>query len=448
MSEEKNHYWIKSGIINLLQNFSGTLINLVTFFILVRLLSKNDYGVWGIYMQTVTIIEIVRNGLIQSALIKFMSGTDKSEHSTIFSATLTISGTLTITCIILNLIFAGTLSRLLKAPELEPMFYLYNIVFIFSGLLTQLNCIEQAHFKYNGVFASNVARQSILCVFLIVNYIFHWTTDVIVLVYVQMASVFISMLIAWRYTRQFIEFTYNFSKDWVKKIFHYGKYAFATSVSSILSGTIDQWMLAGMISPAASGSFNIAVRIVNLIDIPTNAVATIVFPQSAKRIETEGKGAIKYLYEKSVGTILAMVIPAILFIYIFDGYIIQLLAGDKYADTVPILNITLLYCIFGPFGRQFGVIVDSIGKTRITFIIVLVNTCVILVLNYFFIGRYGVIGAAYATLIANVFGFVIAQIILWKELKVNALNAFVYAYRFYPEFINKYLLKKGNYDRS
>lgn len=443
MSEEKNHYWLKSGLINLIQNFSGTLISLVTFFILVRLLSKNDYGVWGIYMQTITIIEIVRNGLIQSALIKFISGTDKSEHNTIFSATLTISGTLTVTCILLNFIFAGYLSRLLKAPELEPMFYLYNIVFIFSGVLTQLNCIEQANFKYTGVFASNMVRQSLLCIFLIVNLIFHFTTDVIVLVYVQIGSVVISLLIAWRYTRQFIELSYTFSKDWIKKIFHYGKYAFATSVSSILSGTIDQWMLAGMISPAASGSFNIAVRIVNLIDIPTNAVATIVFPQSAKRIETDGKSAIKYLYEKSVGTILAMVIPAIVFIYIFDGYIIQLLAGDKYADTVPILNITLLYCIFGPFGRQFGVIIDSIGKTRVTFIIVLVNTCVILILNYFFIRKYGVIGAAYATLIANIFGFVIAQIILWKELRVNALNAFIYAYRFYPEFINKYILKKN-----
>jgi len=443
MSDQKNQYWLKSGIINIAQNFSGTLINLVTFTLLVRLLDNTEYGTWGIYMQTIVVIEIVRNGLIQSALIKFMSGAEKSEHNKIFSAALTISGTLTAVCIIINLIFAGTLARLLKAPGLEPMFYMYNIVFIFSGFLTQLNCIEQANFKYVGVFASTMTRQAILCAFVIVIKFMGLKTDLMTLVYVQMASVFISMLVAWKYTRQFIEFSYNFSKDWLKKIFHYGKYAFATSLSSILSGTIDQWMLSGMISPAASGSFNIAVRIVNLIDIPTNAVATIVFPQSAKRIETEGKSAIKYLYEKSVGTILAMVIPAIIFMYIFDGYIIRILAGDRYAATVPILNITLLYCVFGPFGRQFGVIIDSIGKTRITFIIVLVNTCVILILNYFFIRKYGVIGAAYATLISNIFGFTIAQYILWKELRVNPLNAFIYAYRFYPEFINKYILKKA-----
>jgi len=259
---------------------------------------------------------------------------------------------------------------------------------------------------------------------------------------VQIFAVIVSISVAWYYVRSFIEFSYSFSKGWAMRIFNFGKYAFATTVSSILSGTIDQWMLAGIISPAASGAFNIAVRIGNLIDIPTNAIATIVFPQSARRIETEGKAAVKYLYEKSVGTILAMVIPAIIFLYIFDSFIIELIAGDKYADTVPILNITLLYCVLGPFGRQVGVILDSMGKTRTTFLIVVFNTCVILGLNYIFIRKYGVIGAAYATLISNIVGFAIAQIILWRELKVNALNAFVYAYKFYPEFINKYILKK------
>lgn len=443
MSPSQDKYWLKSGIINVIQNFSGTLINVATFFILIRLLSKNDYGVWGIYMQTITILEIVRSGIISSALIKFMSGADPSEHNNIFSASLTISGTLTVVCIVANFAFAGYLSQILKAPALEHMLYLYNIVFLFSGALTQLNCIEQANFNYSGVFASGLVRALLLFLFIAVNFVFNLTTNLNYLVYAQIVSVCVSVVIAWFYTKKYIHFAFSFSAGWIKKIFHYGKFAFGTSLSSILSGTVDQWMLAGIISPTASGSFNIAVKVVNLIDIPTNAVATIVFPQSAKRIETEGKGAIKYLYEKSVGTILAMVIPALVFIYIFDDYLIKILAGDKYADTGPILNITLLYCIFGPFGRQFGVILDSIGKTRITFFIVIVNTVLIILLNYFFIKRFGTIGAAYATLITNIFGFIVAQTILWRELRVNPLNAFIYAYMFYPEFIKKYILKKN-----
>lgn len=439
----KDNYWLKSGLINVFQNFSGVFLGFASFFILVRILDKHDYGTWGIFMQTVTILEILRNGLIQNALVKFISSSDKDQHSSIVSASFTISSALTVICIVINLVFASALSNMLNAPELAHLFYMYNIVFLFSGILTQFCCIEQANFSYTGVFISSFIRQFLLFAYLLYALLLDVKIEMLSLVYVQIISVLISLGASWFFVRKFLDFTWNYSKDWLSKIFHYGKYSFGTSVSSILSGTIDQWMLAAMLSPAASGSFNIAVRIVNLIDIPTSAVATIVFPQSAKRMETGGTEAIKYLYEKSVGTILAILIPAVTFIYIFDGYVITLLAGDKYADVVPILNVTLLYCLLIPYGRQFGSILDSIGKTRLTFTIVVITASLNLLLNFFFIKYFGVIGAAYATLLSNIIGFAIAQIILRKEIGVNLWNTFIYAYRFYPEFLNKYILKKG-----
>lgn len=441
-SKAQDNYWLKSGLINVLQNFSGVFLGFASFFILVRVLDRNDYGTWGIFMQTVTILEVLRNGLIQNALIKFISSSDKNQHSEIVSASFTISSALTVICIIINLVFASALSNMLNAPEMARLFYLYNIVFLFSGVLTQLCCIEQANFQYTGVFVSTFIRQFLLFAYLLYAYLLDKPIDMLSLVYVQIVSVIISLASSWFFVRKFLDFTLKFSKDWMKKIFHYGKYSFGTSVSSILSGTIDQWMLAAMLSPAASGAFNIAIRIVNLIDIPTTAVATIVFPQSAKRMETDGKEAVKYLYEKSVGAIMAILIPAVVFIYIFDGYVINLLAGDKYADVVPILNVTLLYCLLIPYGRQFGSILDSIGRTRLTFTIVVVVASLNLTLNFFFIKQFGVIGAAYATLIANVIGFGIGQVILRKEIGVSLTNTLIYAVRFYPEFFKKYILKK------
>jgi O-antigen/teichoic acid export membrane protein len=441
-SKAQDNYWLKSGLINIVQNFSGVILSMAGFLILVRLQTKYDYGTWGIFLQTVTILEIFRNGLIQNALIKFISSSDRSQHSDIVSASFTISSILTGFCIILNIIFAETLSRLLNAPELVSLFYLSNIVFLFSGILTQFNCIEQANFSYTGVFVSGLTRQFFFFTYLLYVFIFDKKIDMLTLVYVQIVSVLLGLGVSWLFVKKYIDFSYRFSKAWIKKIFHYGKYSFGTSISTILSGTIDQWMLASLISPAASGSFSIAIRVVNLIDIPTSAVATIVFPQSAKRMETDGLDAIRYLYEKSVGTILAILIPAVTFIYIFDSYFITLLAGDKYADVVPVLNVTLLYCLLIPYGKQFGSILDSIGKTRLTFTIVLISATTNLVLNFFFIKRFGIIGAAYATLLSNIIGFAIGQVILRKEIGVNLFHTFIYAYLFYPEFFKKYILKK------
>jgi len=440
---DKDQYWIKSGIINIVQNFSGVFFGFASFYFLVRLVSKYDFGVWTLFMSTTTIIEITRIGLVQNALIKYISSSDKSEHPKIISAAFTITGALTILCILLNIGFAHTLSSLWKSPELKMLFYAYNVGFFLTGALTLFNCIEQAHLSFKGIFITNFVRQVIFFLVVAGSFFLKIHVELIYLVVVQAVSVIICTTIAYFYVRKHLKISFKLYPEWIKKLFNYGKFAFGTTISSMLSGTIDQMMLGGMLSPAASGAFNIAVRITNLIDIPTSAVAVIVFPQSAKRMETEGKEGIKYLYEKSVGTIMAILIPSVLVLYFFSGLVIHLIAGDKYNDSIPLLHVTLLYCLLIPYGRQFGTILDSIGKTRLTFTIVLITATFNLTLNYFFIKQFGVVGAAYATLISNVLGFLIARSILKKELNVKMSNTFIYAYRFYPDMYNKFIRKKN-----
>ena len=437
--EGKKDYWLKSGFINIVQNFSGVFFGFAGFYLLVRLLTKHDFGVWTLFISTTTILEAIRSGLLQNALIKYISSSDAKEHPAIITASFAINGIVQVVCIAAILIFSPWLSRLWDAPQLVEMMYWYIAIYLLSGLQAQFNGIEQANLRFNGIFVTTIIRQGVFFTFVLVCYAFSFSVELVFLVWVQIASALAGMLIAYSHARTHLALSAQVSREWMGKLFGYGKYAFGTLISSLLSGTIDQMMLGAMLSPAASGAFNIAVRITNLIDIPGNAVATIVFPQSAKRMESEGKGAIKYLYEKSVGTTLALVVPVVIFLYLFSGIVITLIAGEKYADSIPLLQITLLYCLLIPFGRQFGTILDSIGKTRVTFFVVIGTASLNLCLNYFFIRQWGVVGAAYATLCSNIVGFAVAQVILKKEIGVNVLNTFVYMYKFYPEFLDRYL---------
>src|SRR4029077_21208796 len=124
--------------------------------------------------------------------------------------------------------------------------------------------------------------------------------SLLTLIYAQAVSTGIAAFIAYFYVREFLVFSRHLNFDWVKKLFNYGKFVFGTLISTILTGTLNQMMLGTMLSPDAAGTYNVAIRISNLTDIPTNALGTIVFPQSAKRFAQQGKDAGKYLYEKSV----------------------------------------------------------------------------------------------------------------------------------------------------
>lgn len=435
------NYWIKSGFLTILQNLSGVLFGFGGFYLLVRLLSKHDFGAWTLFMSTVTILEFARNGLVGNALVKYLSSSEHNEHGDIISASMGINLVVTALCVIINLVFAKFLSTLWETPELMNMFYLFNFVYIITGILSIFNCIETANLNYKGIFITTVLRQGIFFGYLGAVFLFGWKISLISLVVVQIISAGGATLCGWLYVRKYWHYTKKVSREWVRSLLNYGKYAFGTTVSSILSSNVDQMMLGALLSPMASGAFNVAVRITNLVDIPTNSLAAIVFPQSARRMATEGPEAVKYLYEKSVGTILAMVIPFLLIMLIFTELIVSLVAGGKYTDTVPLLRVTVFYCMFVPFGRQCGTVLDSIGKTKTNFIMVIITAVTNLGLNFVFIKSFGVIGAAYATLTSNILGFIMGQIVLNRTLNINPFNAFIYAFYFYPEFLKKYLFR-------
>lgn len=418
---------------------SGVLLGFGSFYMLVRVLTKYEFGAWTLFTATTTILEFIRNGLVQSALIKFLAGASKEERPKIISASFTISGALTVFYVIISYGLAVFLSHLWKLPELQAMFLLFTLVFICSGFLTQFQSIEQSGFNFRGIFISTLIRQGGLFLYILVAYLGYAKMELINLVYVQIVSTFISAIVSYFYVRNMFTIAMQWQKEWMLKLFNYGKYAFGTTISAMLSNSIDQMMLGGILSAASAGAYNVAVRITNLVEIPTSSIATIVFPQSASRMESQGKDAVKYLYEKSVGAVLAILMPGLIFLFFFAGWVVDIIAGQTYADTIPVLRVTVLYCILIPYGRQFGTVLDSMGKPKLTFIIVMISGFTNALLNFLLIKKLGVMGAAWATLSSNIIGFVIAQIILKRELNVNLGNTWRYAFGFYPEMYNKYV---------
>lgn len=261
---------------------------------------------------------------------------------------------------------------------------------------------------------------------------------------VQALSVVVAIVVAYKMSKKYVKFTKKIDFFWVKKLFHFGKYSFGTGLTAVLSSSIDQMMLGNMLSKSASGSFNVAVRITNLADLPVSAMASVAFPQSASRIEKEGHTAVKYLYEKTVGVTLSILLPIVLGINVFAEFVTHIIAGHKYDDSIPLLRVILLACIFYPYGRQTGTMLSASGKVKVNFYLMLINTFIITISNYFFITYFGMIGAAYATLLSVLIGVFISQTILYKFFGVSFLNTWIYAFRFYPEFYHTHVKKGKN----
>ena len=436
----KNSYWFRSGFYSVIQRLSSLLFGLGSFAILVRFLSKEDFGIYALFISVTSLIEVARIGLIQNALIKFLASAKGEEYKDVLSSSLVLNILITIVSVIVLIIISPMLGHLWNSPKIVPLFYMYCVTTVVLILFHQLNYLQQANLDFKGFFLSNFVRQGSLFIFIVLEvFVLKPIPDLMRIVIYMTVSALLGTLTSFGYGKKYLRISKKINYEWVKKIFNYGKYVFGTNISSMVFGSIDQFMLGSILPTSSVATFNAANRMSNLIDVPVASVAAIVFPQSAKRSSEEGNQSSAYLFEKSVGVLLALLLPALLFLFFFADLIISIIAGPKYFDAADILRVMVITGLFQPFVRQFGTVMDSIGKPKTNFYLILIVSLLNIVSNYLFITTFGTIGAAFGTLLTTIIFAVASQIILKNLIQVRFYAVFVYALMGYKEMFSQLL---------
>lgn len=432
----KDSYWLRSGVYTVLQRVTNLLTGFGSFYILVRMLPKDQMGEYALFLTVTALIEVSKNGLIQNAQIKYSASATPEEYPKILSASFSLNLLIALALVAALFIGAKPLSLIWSSPSLEPMFYLYTITTLVLVPFYQFNFVQQANLDFKGIFYSSLVRQGVFFGGILIALIIGYGIKLTEIVWLMTAGALLGTLTSYPFVKKFFRISKKIEWDWVKKLFHYGKYVFGTNISSMIYTSIDQMMLGVLLGPAPVAIFNVAQRVTNFVEVPLSSVSAIVFPQSAKRIETEGKDAVCYLYERSVGLLLAMILPVTTITLLFTKEIIVIIAGEQYLSAVPILQVIILATLLQPFGRQFGVVMDSIGKPRVNFILLVFIMLINILSNYLYITYFGLVGAAFGTFTALVIFLIINQIILKKEIGSKFHHPFIYMYRFYIDGFN------------
>ncbi|HEX8037598.1 MAG TPA: flippase [Chryseosolibacter sp.] len=415
-------YWLRSGSYTFMNKICVTFFGFVNFYILIRVLSREDFGAWVLFTSIATLMELIKHGFVRNPLIRYLAISPEKEAPDIQTASLLLNTVIGVIQVIFLYLCSIYLTGFWSAPQLGSLFRIYMITTILFVPVNHFDVMQQARMDFKGPFLSNLVRNAGLFIFILLVFFFHWQVQLDSFAYAQMAAVFLSCFVSLRYARPFLEFSKSLNRKWFRELHSYGVFTFGTNVSSMINKSVDSWMLGKLISPAAVTFFNPAVRISNLVEVPTDTLTSIFFPKLSERLAGEGPKAARYLYEKAVGTITAFMVPVVLFFIVFAAPVVRFVAGPGFEQTVPILQITMLYGLIIPFNRFFGVTLDAIGKAKMNFLFVLRNAAMNLVSNYFFISHFGIIGAAYATLTTYTLALIINQVYLNRLLNVRLSN--------------------------
>lgn len=429
-NREKNAPWLRHGLTSILDKGASFFFGFAASFILARVLTRHEFGVWVIFYTISGFIEVTRFGLQQNALVRFMSAsTSEEEKNTIASASMTLNGIITTILVLLLAFSSSWWSQFYQAAELQPMLYVYCLTTIAFIPQMQYNFIQQAELDFRALLWSNLVNRGGFFILLLLLLALGIKIELLALSWALLICALAGSLTAWWLGKHRVRHQWGMHSEWVGKLYRYGRFVLGTNIGAMLLKSIDKMMLGSMRGPEAAAVYEWAIKITNLTEVPTNSVASVVFPQVSRLSSQEARQDIKQVYERSVGIILAINIPFLIFMLLFAEWTIQLLASAKYLDTAPILRLTMLYGIFLPFAVQFGTIMDATGHARTNFLITILSAILNAGFNYLFITHFGVAGAAYGTLSAYATLMVINQSILYRQYQVSTLGPFLYMWR-------------------
>lgn len=434
-SNTKYGGWIHAGFFSGLQKLSVPLSGLfITMILAHKALTKQEMGVWAIFMSITTIIEMIRQGLVKTAMIKFINSSDKVDHRFVIGGALFFNIIITV-IISIGMFFATPFfANWLEAPQLTSMLYILQAGLFIMIPFSHFEWLMYSKTLFKGLFWTYFARQGLTLVLVFIIFIFKTRVSLNALVIIYNVCLLAGVIVSHKYVKILITNSFVFSKYWVTKLFHYGKYVFGTGLSTMVFRSADQIMLSPLLGTTLfNASQNIAMRFINLSDLPSQTLGDILFPKSSQSENSNNPTKLKYYYEKTVGASLCVVVPLVIFVLVFPKAIIYILAGPQYYDAIPYLRLIAISGITLSFLKQYATILDSTGKPYIN----LITTTILAILHvfflYFFITHFKFLGAGYALILSHLVGFCMTQIILYKMYSINFLNAFKYALNFYPE---------------
>jgi len=191
----------------------------------------------------------------------------------------------------------------------------------------------------------------------------------------------------------------EFNTRGILKIMHEGVYYAVTGASSRVNSEIDKACLARLSSLEITGAYSAAYRFTDIVMLPILALlessATRFFREGARGIKHSGALARKILLFPTVYAVLG---GLLLF---FCADFIILLLGPDYVIAAPILKVLAILPLISMLRFFLGTVVLTGGQSRYTCLVYFAGALGNVALNVCLIPQLGWLGAALATIVAE-----------------------------------------------
>lgn len=187
------------------------------------------------------------------------------------------------------------------------------------------------------------------------------------------------------------------------------------SVSTIITKSVDKIMIGYFWSAVEVGYYFTVQQISQVIIVLSGSIAIVLFPSLSQHHSNGNYNAINKLVNSSIRYISMVLVPVIVVIFVFSKEIITILLDVAFLPGSSALIVLSLFALVSGLLIPYTCLITGVDKPKIVAKIGVTMCIVNVVLNLLFIpqegalsifGIYGATGAAVASLISVIIGFV------------------------------------------
>lgn len=394
---------INQSIKNTIITYIGFAIGAVNaLYMYPEFLGKTFYGLTAFLLSTANIIMPLMAFGVHNTLVKFYSRYETDTQKSQFLSFVLLLPMLTIIPLtLLVLFFYKQIAQLLSIEN--PIIYDYVWLVPVIGLCMGYFEIFYAWVKVNmksvlGNFIKEVFLRVLISIFLFAVYFNYISVEqfVYITVGIYLATTLMMLYFAIRVKRLSLTFTFPNNRS---QIVVYSIFIVLSGSVSVLLLDIDKFMLGQYISIENIAFYSVAIFIATVISVPSRAMHQITYPITAKLMTENKYEELNVLYKKTSitlqvvgGYVLLGILINIKSVYSLlpieysDGIAVVFLIGfSKYLDLILGNNNAII------FNSKYYKMVLILGLLLAFFAVTL---------NMLLIPKYGINGAAIATLTA------------------------------------------------
>lgn len=403
-----------NAVLNIIYTISNIIFPLITFPYVSRILLADGMGKVSFFSSIATYATLFASLGISTYGIRAVAKVreDKKELTKVVYELLIIT---TISTLIVLFIFILLVFHIEKFRK-EPLLVIINCLSILTA------CIGM-NWLYSGLEQYEyITKRSIIIKFISLIFVFIFVRkkqDYILYAAIMAFSTIATYICNFYYSSRLINWKKPNNLS-LRRHFKPMLLLFASILAVSIYTNLDTVMLGLISDDKQVGLYTVAVKVKWLLLNVINAISTVLLPRLSYYIKNSNFKDYNLILKKSISIIILISLPLSIFFIINAKESILLLGGRDYLDSVACMRIIMPILLISGFSNIAGnQVLIPMGKDMCFMIAVVIGAVVDFILNLLLMPKYGCVGAAISTLMAEIAQMSIQFIFAYKYINRN-----------------------------